>query len=334
MLRTTSGLARFSARRGYASASPAKILVGLNVRADRFDGDQKALAQELAVNSDLGEEDTDAIAAKYTERIKANAVKPIAPETAEGHARQWIALLDDIKAKSMSTEKFEGKDALDMQKFRETLDKYRQESTVSGFFSDVSANKVDPMALIDPTSESQFEQVITGKNGKKALFVPTEEQVAEAEALKTAPIPNKVDGEFEAHLINMIMKHGRKNAARRHFYQAMELAQVMIKADPIPLLKQVFDDVAPVCVIKSTPVGARKVQYPVPITERQRRRIVWKWSVDNAEKRPNRSFSVRLGEEIASVIKSKGASLMEKTLVIHNLAVANRVHADPSRPRK
>lgn len=334
MLRTTSGLARLSARRGYASVSPAKILVGLNVRADRFDGDQKALAQELAVNSDLGEEDTDAIVAKFTERTKVNAVKPVAPDTAEAHARQWIALLDDITHKSLATEKFQGKDALDMQKFRETLEKYRQEGAVSGFFSEVALNKIDPMALIDPTAESQFEQVITGKHGKKALFVPTEEQVAEAEALHTAPIPNKVDGEFEDHLINMIMKDGRKNQARRHFYQAVELAQVMLKADPLPLLKEVFDDVAPVCVIKSTPVGARKVQYPVPITERQRRRIVWKWSVDNAEKRPNRSFSVRLGEEIASVIKSKGSALMEKTLVIHNLAVANRVHADPSRPRR
>lgn len=334
MLRTTSGLARLCARRGYASVSPAKILVGLNVRADRFDGDQKALAQELAVNSDLGEEDTDAIVAKYSERTKANAVQPVSAETAEAHARQWIALLDDLTTKSLAADKYEGKEALDMQKFRETLEKYRQESAVSGFFSEVALNKVDPMALIDPTAESQFEQVITGKDGKKALFVPTEEQVAEAEAVYAAPIPTKVDGEFEDHLINMIMKHGKKNQARRHFFQAVELAQVMLKADPLPLLKQVFDDVAPVCVIKSTPVGARKVQYPVPITERQRRRIVWKWSVDNAEKRPNRSFSVRLGEEIASVIKSKGSALMEKTLVIHNMAVANRVHVDPSRPRK
>ncbi|KAG5361366.1 37S ribosomal protein S7 [Yarrowia sp. C11] len=326
MLRTTVAQARLTARRGYASASPAKILVGLNVRADRFDGDQKALVQELSVNSDLGEQDTDAIVAKYQQQTKTNAAKPIAQETAEGHARQWIALLDDIKAKSMSSEKFEGKDALDMQKFRETLEQYRQDGTVSGFFSEVAANKVNPMALIDPTSESQFEQVITGKNGKKALFVPTEEQVAEAQALADAPLPNKHESEFETHLINMIMRNGRKTTARKYFYQAVELAQVILKQDPIPLLKKVFDEVAPVCVTKAIPVGARKVHFPVPITERQRRRMAWMWSIDNANKRPNREFPVRLGEEIASVIKSNGSSLMEKTLVIHNLAVANRVH--------
>lgn len=320
--------------RGYASVSPAKILVGLNVRADRYDGDQKALVQELSVNSDLGEEDTDAIVAKFAERVKLNAAKKIAGETADGHARQWIALLDDLQSKSMGSEKFEGQDTLDMQKFREALVQYRQDDAVSAFFANVSANRVNPIQLIDPTAESKHELIITGKNGRKALFVPSDEQMAEAAAVNGLEIPEKVDGEFETHLINMVMKHGRKNAARRHFYQAVELAHVMLKEDPIPLLKKVFDDVAPVCVIKSTPVGARKVQYPVPITERQRRRIVWKWAVDNAEKRPNRSFSVRLGEEIASVIRSKGSALMEKTLVIHNAAVANRVHADPSRGRK
>ncbi|KAG5358081.1 37S ribosomal protein S7 [Yarrowia sp. B02] len=325
---------KLASTRGLASASPAKILVGLNVRADRHDGAEKALAHELALNSDLGSEDTEAIVARHRELAREAETAPVDAEAAEAHAKQWIALLDDLVSKSVSNEKLDGRDALDMQKFRETLEKYRQDSAVSGFFSSVAANKVDPISLIDPTAESQYEQVITGKAGQKALFVPSDAQVAEAEALADVPIPNKVDGEFEDHLINMVMKHGRKNAARRHFYQAVELAQVMLKEDPIPLLKQVFDDVAPVCVIKSTPVGARKVQYPVPITERQRRRIVWKWSIDNAEKRPNRSFSVRLGEEIASVIKSKGSSLMEKTLVIHNAAVTNRVHVDPSKPRR
>lgn len=335
MLRISTGLARLSKARGYSTAvSPAKILVGLNVRADRFAGDQTALLQELAVNSDLGEEHTDAILSRFEERTKANAAYPVDGKAAEGHARQWIALLDDLQTKCTSTEKFQGQETLDLQMFREALDLYRQEDSLAGFFQNVSLHRVDPISLLDPTAESTYERVITGKDGKRAIYVPTDAQLAEAEALKNVAIPEKVDGEFETHLINMMMKHGRKNAARRHFYQACELAQVMVKADPIPLLKEIFDDVAPVCVIKSTPVGARKVQYPVPITERQRRRIVWKWSVENAEKRPNRSFSVRLGEEIASVIKSKGSSLKEKTLVIHNNAVANRVHVDPTRSRK
>lgn len=156
-------------------------------------------------------------------------------------------------------------------------------------------------------------------------FDPTPEQTQEWEALKEVPLPQRYDPILQ-HVTNMIMRHGKKQKAERLLSRALYLLFCNARKDPIEILKKSLDDLAPLMVVKTFSTGvAKKSVVPIPLSERQRHRIAWKWIVESANKRVSSDFAVRLGEELIAVYKGK-SSAYEKRDQMHKAAIANRAY--------
>ena len=75
-----------------------------------------------------------------------------------------------------------------------------------------------------------------------------------------------------SHLINMVMKNGKKTVAERIVYGAIErVSEKLEKGDPIDLLLGALENVRPKLEVKSRRVGGATYQVPVEVSTASRR---------------------------------------------------------------
>lgn len=181
-----------------------------------------------------------------------------------------------------------------------------------------------PETSLAPPGQSKINIIEEALNNSKQ-FEPTEEQVAEWEALKGVPLPQRKDETLQ-QVTNMIMRHGKKQRAEKILSRALYLVFCQIRQDPIKALKKSLDDLAPLMVVKTFKTGVAKAAViPVPLNSRQRNRIAWKWIIEGANKRASSDFAVRLGEELVSVYKGKSTGF-DKRDQMHKTAIAHRAY--------
>lgn len=181
-----------------------------------------------------------------------------------------------------------------------------------------------PETSLAPPGQSRIDmsQEISAMESK---FEPSPEQIEEVERLKTIPLPERRDPVVE-HVVNMIMRHGKKQRAEKILSRALYLVFCQIRQDPVEVLKKSLDDLAPLMVVKTFNTGVAKAAViPVPLNHRQRNRIAWKWIVEGADKRVSCDFSVRLGEELVAVYRGKSTGF-DKRDQMHRTAIAHRAY--------
>ncbi|SCU92986.1 LADA_0G00716g1_1 [Lachancea dasiensis] len=159
----------------------------------------------------------------------------------------------------------------------------------------------------------------------KKVFEPSEAQIAEWEALKLVPLPLRQD-ETVQHVTNMMMRHGKKQRAEKTLSRALYLVYCHTRQDPLKMLRKALDDLAPLMVVKTFKTGVAKAAViPVPLNNRQRNRIAWKWISEGANKRSSSDLAVRLGEELISVFKGNSSGF-DKRDQMHKTAIAHRAY--------
>lgn len=158
---------------------------------------------------------------------------------------------------------------------------------------------------------------------EEGKFQPTAEQALKKAQLQSAKIPAATDPTIK-YLTNIIMRHGRKARAQRIMSEALYLVQLKKRVDPVQLLKDTLEKMAPILRLRRyTDGGARAEMIPVPLNERQRLRHAWTWIVEASDKRQSKSFSVRLAEEIIVASNGSGPGY-EKKESVHKAGVAAR----------
>ncbi|QPG74973.1 hypothetical protein FOA43_002312 [Brettanomyces nanus] len=170
----------------------------------------------------------------------------------------------------------------------------------------------------EPIGHNVSEQV-----SKLLGFQPSEAQVDEVEALKGKPLPVHKDEVLDL-CVNLIMKGGKKDQARKYVNRALYLIYLQTRTNPVELLKKALDTAAPLVITKTVKTGfAKNYIVPVPLTARQRNRMAFLWILDSSDSRASNDFSVRLAEEIINVYKGN-SKILEKRVLSHKLAIANR----------
>ncbi|KAJ3327609.1 hypothetical protein HDU76_011449 [Blyttiomyces sp. JEL0837] len=124
--------------------------------------------------------------------------------------------------------------------------------------------------------------------------------------------------------VNNIMKDGKKATARRILQDALMYIQEESKENPRAVLAKAIDKVEPLMKLVGYKRGAKSVQTPHPLNERQRRRTAILWVKEAADDRPKRdSMGVRLGKEIMAIMKDE-SSVIQKRTQLHKAALQNR----------
>jgi len=130
-----------------------------------------------------------------------------------------------------------------------------------------------------------------------------------------------------AHLVNVVMKHGKKNLAERIVYGAFEkVSEKLEKGDPVDLLLGALENARPRLEVKSRRVGGATYQVPVEISYERQESLALRWIVAAASARKGVTMREALANELVDAYKNTG-SVVKKKEDTHKMAQANRAFA-------
>jgi small subunit ribosomal protein S7 len=146
---------------------------------------------------------------------------------------------------------------------------------------------------------------------------------AEVRKLYPDPIYQSV---LVTQITNKILLKGKKGAARRIVYTAMDIIEQRTGSEPLPILKRAIDNVRPTLEVRSRRVGGSTYQVPVEVRPRRAQTLAVRWLVDFARKRRESTMTERLANEILDAANRTGAAVKRREDV-HKMAESNKAFA-------
>ena len=151
---------------------------------------------------------------------------------------------------------------------------------------------------------------------------------AQAPVRHILPDP-KFNSDMLAKFMNVVMKSGKKSAAERIIYGAIErITEKTGKqgGDALNVLSQALENVKPVVEVKSRRVGGATYQVPVEVRSTRRQTLAMRWLIEAARERSEKSMAFRLAHELMDAAENRGAAVRKREDT-HRMADANRAFA-------
>lgn len=146
-----------------------------------------------------------------------------------------------------------------------------------------------------------------------------------AEKREHAPDP-RFQSILVSHLINVVMRDGKKSIAQKIVYGAFErVSEKLEKGDPTDLLLGALENIRPKLEVKSRRVGGATYQVPLEISFERQQSLAYRWLVAAARSRRG-SMGENLAAEIIDAYNNTG-SVVKKKDDTHRMAQANRAFA-------
>ncbi|MDA2980131.1 MAG: 30S ribosomal protein S7 [Actinomycetota bacterium] len=146
---------------------------------------------------------------------------------------------------------------------------------------------------------------------------------AEVRKLDPDPIYHSV---LVTQIINKVLLKGKKGAARRIVYTAMDTVEKRTGSDPLPVLKRAIDNIRPTMEVRTRRVGGSSYQVPVEVRARRAQTLSVRWLVEFSRKRRENTMSERLANEILDAANRTGAAVKRRE-DIHKMAESNKAFA-------
>jgi len=151
---------------------------------------------------------------------------------------------------------------------------------------------------------------------------------AQAPVRYVLPDP-KFNNEMLAKFMNVVMKSGKKSAAERIIYGAIDrIAEKTGRQGPeaLEVLSQALDNVKPAVEVKSRRVGGATYQVPIEVRAARRQTLAMRWVIDAARERSEKSMAFRLAHELMDAAENRGAAVRKREDT-HRMAEANKAFA-------
>ena len=123
--------------------------------------------------------------------------------------------------------------------------------------------------------------------------------------------------------MNSIMKEGKKSAAERIVYGALDQMEEKAKQNPVELFHQALQNVMPALEVRSRRVGGATYQVPVEVRLDRRQALAIRWIISAARGRNENTMVERLSGELLDAVNNRG-SAVKKREDTHRMAEANR----------
>ena len=125
-----------------------------------------------------------------------------------------------------------------------------------------------------------------------------------------------------AKLMNVLMKGGKKSAAEKIVYGAMDVISLKNPAT-LELVEKALGNVAPSVEVKSRRVGGATYQVPVEVRSSRRTALAMRWLIDSARKRGENTMPRKLAAELLDASENRGGAV-KKREETHRMAEANK----------
>ena len=139
----------------------------------------------------------------------------------------------------------------------------------------------------------------------------------------------KFNSDMLAKFMNVVMQDGKKSAAERILYGALErIAEKTGKqgGDSLTVLSQALDNVKPAVEVKSRRVGGATYQVPIDVRASRRQTLAMRWVIDAARSRTEKSMAFRIAHELMDAAENRGGAVRKREDT-HRMAEANKAFA-------
>jgi small subunit ribosomal protein S7 len=127
-------------------------------------------------------------------------------------------------------------------------------------------------------------------------------------------------------LVNKVLLHGKKSAAERIVYEALEGCREKTGGDPVITLKRALDNVRPTLEVRSRRVGGATYQVPVEVRPGRATTLAMRWLVGFSRQRREKTMTERLMNEILDASNGLGAAVKRRE-DMHKMAESNKAFA-------
>ncbi|MDP3889321.1 MAG: 30S ribosomal protein S7 [bacterium] len=127
-------------------------------------------------------------------------------------------------------------------------------------------------------------------------------------------------------LINTVMKQGKKNVARTIVYEAMDVLLKKANSDQqkaLGLFQKAFDQVVPHVEVRPRRVGGSVYQIPKEVYPKRRQALAFRWIIQSALVRSDKTMGLRLAHEILDASEGRGGAV-KKRADVQRMAESNR----------
>ena len=136
----------------------------------------------------------------------------------------------------------------------------------------------------------------------------------------------KFGDKLVSKFMNYVMSDGKKSAAEKIVYGAMERIEQKLRRPPVELFREALDNVTPSIEVRSRRVGGATSQVPVEVRPDRKTALAMRWIISSARSRNETTMIDRLSNEIMDAAQNRGAAV-KKREDTHRMAEANRAFA-------
>jgi small subunit ribosomal protein S7 len=127
--------------------------------------------------------------------------------------------------------------------------------------------------------------------------------------------------------INCMMHDGKKEAARKVVYGALEEIKKLDESkEPLEVFEEAMRNVGPTVEVRSRRVGGANYQVPREVRPERRQALAMRWIIDGVRSKSGGPASKFLADELIAAAKNEGNAVKKKEDT-HRMAEANRAFA-------
>ncbi len=133
-----------------------------------------------------------------------------------------------------------------------------------------------------------------------------------------------------SRFVNSVMQSGKKSTAQRIVYDAIDTAQERSGEEGLEVFKKAVNNVAPLVEVRSRRVGGATYQVPIEVRPERRTALAFRWIIQYARARNDKSMAARLSAELQAAARGEGGAVKKKDDT-HRMAEANKAFSHFSR---
>ena len=123
--------------------------------------------------------------------------------------------------------------------------------------------------------------------------------------------------------MNNIMLDGKKSAAERIVYGALDNVEARMKTEPLAVFHEALNNIKPGIEVRSRRVGGATYQVPVEVRPERAQALAIRWLISAARSRAEKTMAARLSGELMDAAQNRG-NAVKKREDTHRMAEANR----------
>jgi len=141
------------------------------------------------------------------------------------------------------------------------------------------------------------------------------------------PPDKKYGNVLVAKFISCIMRRGKRSVAEGVLYSAFDtISEKAPDTNPVEVFTQAVENVKPLLEVKSRRVGGANYQVPIEVRPIRRQALAFRWILEAARHRGEKTMARRLGAELLEAYKKAG-NAVKKREDTHRMAEANKAFA-------